>query len=336
MTTRAATITMTMREVDRLKTVQAVVDRMLRFSRAAQRLGMSQRQVHRLVLRYEDEGPAGMISRRCSRPSNNQLAPGVAERAITSSANAMQERANLMLQDRPVKELRLRGIDTREAANAFAPHFIADFNARLAKAPRRDFDAHRPVRADEDLDLIFTWRLQRKVSLSLTLQHERIIYLLKDTAANRRLIHHYIDVYEYPDGAHRAESRGDQSALRALRQAAAGGQRSDRGEQAPEPCAAGGHGDPDAARRPPPIQHAFAHKSGPGALLQDRPARHEAFSAVHHGRFQLGRDGRLRQQQSVKTATSEAVMRNGCAGLRLGWRGVFDLATLTEFAEVQK
>ena len=119
--------------------------------------------------------------------------------ANTSQAKGRAERANLTLQDR-LKVLRLRAIDTREAANAFAPHFIADFNARFAKPPRRDFDAHRPVHADEDLDLIFTWRMQRKVSLSLTLQHERIIYLLKDTAANRRLIHHYIDVYEHPDG----------------------------------------------------------------------------------------------------------------------------------------
>lgn len=84
------------------------------------------------------------------------------------------ERANLTLQDRLVKELRLREINAREATNAFAPHFIADFNT-FAKPPKRDFDAHRAVRADEDLDLIFTWRLQRKVSLSLTLQRKRAI-----------------------------------------------------------------------------------------------------------------------------------------------------------------
>lgn len=117
------------------------------------------------------------------------------------------ERANLTLQDRLVKELRLRGINSREAANSFAPHFIADFNARFAKPARRDFDAHRPVRDDEDLELIFTWRLQRKVSLSLTPQHERMIYLLRDTPANRKRIHRYIDVYGYPDG--RIELRAD-------------------------------------------------------------------------------------------------------------------------------
>lgn len=90
---------------------------------------------------------------------------------------------------------------------------MADSNARFSKPQRRDFDAHRPVRADEDMDLIFTWRLQRKVSLSLTLQHERIIYLLKDTAANRRLIDRYIDVYEYPDGRIELRAEGGQSAL---------------------------------------------------------------------------------------------------------------------------
>src|ERR1700710_2346525 len=92
--------------------------------------------------------------------------------ANSSQAKGRVERANLTLQDRLVKELRLRAISTRAAANAFAPHFIVDFNARFAKPPMRDFDAHRPVRADEDLDLLFTWRLQRKVSLSLTVQYE--------------------------------------------------------------------------------------------------------------------------------------------------------------------
>lgn len=51
----------------------------------------------------------------------------------TSQAKGRVERANLTLQDRLVKELRLRGIRTRQAANAFAPHFIADFNARFAR-----------------------------------------------------------------------------------------------------------------------------------------------------------------------------------------------------------
>jgi len=43
-----------------------------------------------------------------------------------------------------VKELRLREISELDAANAFAPEFIADYNRRFARAPRSEHDAHRP------------------------------------------------------------------------------------------------------------------------------------------------------------------------------------------------
>ena len=66
----------------------------------------------------------------------------------------------------------------------------------LRQTPKSDFDAHRPVRADEDLDLFFTWRVARTVSSSLTLQHDRVRYLLPDIPKSRKLIHRYIDVFE--------------------------------------------------------------------------------------------------------------------------------------------
>lgn len=43
-------------------------------------------------------------------------------------------------------------------ANAFAEDFIADYNRRFAKTPRHDFDVHRQLDVDDDLDAIFTWR----------------------------------------------------------------------------------------------------------------------------------------------------------------------------------
>jgi hypothetical protein len=135
--------------------------------------------------------------------------------ANSSPAKGRVERAHLTLQDRLVKELRLRGISTIEAANAYAPTFMAAYNARFAKPPRSTFDAHRPLREDEDLDAIFTWRVMRKVSDSLTLQNDRVIYLLDNTKANRRWIGRRIDVWEYPDG--RIEIRADGVVLPARR-----------------------------------------------------------------------------------------------------------------------
>ncbi|GGD17059.1 hypothetical protein GCM10011513_13110 [Franconibacter daqui] len=63
------------------------------------------------------------------------------------------ERAHLTLQDRLVKELRLRGISSVDAANDYADEFMADYNQRFAKAPRHDFDVHRP------LETMIIWQL---------------------------------------------------------------------------------------------------------------------------------------------------------------------------------
>jgi hypothetical protein len=56
------------------------------------------------------------------------------------------------------------------------------------------------MRDDVDLNAILTWRVMRKVSRSLTVLNDRVIYLLEDTVANRKLIGLYVDVWEYPDG----------------------------------------------------------------------------------------------------------------------------------------
>jgi len=106
----------------------------------------------------------------------------------------------LTLQDRLVKELRLEGISSIEGANALMPRFIEAYNVRFAKLPRDKHDAHRALRADEDLGLIFAWRELRKVTKDLTLHYERKLYLLADTPENRRLIGKYIEVFQFPDG----------------------------------------------------------------------------------------------------------------------------------------
>jgi hypothetical protein len=128
--------------------------------------------------------------------------------ANSSQAKGRVERANLTLQDRLVKELRLRGINTREAANAYAPCFIAEFNQRFGKPPKSDYDAHRPLCANEDLRQILAYRVPRKVTNALTVQYDRVMYLLEDLPANRALIHEYIEVVEYPDGAVEVQAQG--------------------------------------------------------------------------------------------------------------------------------
>jgi hypothetical protein len=78
--------------------------------------------------------------------------------ANSSQAKGRVERANGTLQDRLVKEMRLSGVDTIEAGNAFLPSFMEQYNARFAKAAFDDRDVHRALIAGhDDLDETFAW-----------------------------------------------------------------------------------------------------------------------------------------------------------------------------------
>ncbi|MDR6499815.1 transposase [Burkholderia ambifaria] len=76
-------ITMSMRELDRLKVVEAVIEQRLMPWRAAERLGISRRQIERLVVRYRAAGPVGLISQRRGHASNHQLPEDLAHRALS-------------------------------------------------------------------------------------------------------------------------------------------------------------------------------------------------------------------------------------------------------------
>ena len=80
--TRTGTITMSMRELDRLKVIEAVAESRLMTWRAAERLGLSRRQVERLVIRYRAEGAAGLVSQRRGVRSNHQLPQTMLDRAL--------------------------------------------------------------------------------------------------------------------------------------------------------------------------------------------------------------------------------------------------------------
>ena len=121
--------------------------------------------------------------------------------ANSSQAKGRVERMNRTLQDRLVKELRLAGIDTMEAGNAFLPDFMEDYNARFAIAPARSDDLHRPMSlAPGRLTEILCKREQRYVGTQLTFSFERQRIMLEETEVTRGLVGHYVETYAYADG----------------------------------------------------------------------------------------------------------------------------------------
>ena len=120
--------------------------------------------------------------------------------ANSSQAKGRVERANATLQDRLVKEMRLQGISSMVAGNAFLPVFMADYNTRFAKAPFDDRDLHRALAEHDDLDDAFAWKEERSVSVNLTLQYDQVMFILEPNAITRSLARKRVTVVDYPDG----------------------------------------------------------------------------------------------------------------------------------------
>lgn len=105
--------------------------------------------------------------------------------ANSPQAKGRVERANRTFQDRLVKEMRLLAISDLDAANAYLPSFIEEHNARFAKAPVLEFDAHRSAEPF-DLDLILCQRSERTLSKNLTIQVGDRIYAITEPTMHLR------------------------------------------------------------------------------------------------------------------------------------------------------
>jgi len=88
--------------------------------------------------------------------------------AHSPQAKGRIERLWGTLQDRLVSELRLRGIPTRKAANAFLPEFLTDFNRRFAHAPAEATAAWR--RPPPDFADVLSCRYARLVARDNTVR----------------------------------------------------------------------------------------------------------------------------------------------------------------------
>jgi len=120
--------------------------------------------------------------------------------ANTPQAKGRVERMNKTLQDRLVKEMRLRGISSMAAANAYAPEFMEDYNRRFARAPMNPHDAHRPVHPNEDLAQIFTWQEERTITRNLVVHFRRLTFLIVPSPETLALAGRRVRLHESADG----------------------------------------------------------------------------------------------------------------------------------------
>jgi len=99
--------------------------------------------------------------------------------AHSPQAKGRVERCNQTLQDRLVKEMRLHGISSPEAANEFIQNgsYISQTNKLFAESPEIGGDAHRPSEF-YDLEATFSIIEKRRLANDYTIEHNKRIYQL--------------------------------------------------------------------------------------------------------------------------------------------------------------
>jgi hypothetical protein len=75
-------------------------------------------------------------------------------------------------------------------------------------------DLHRPLRAGDDLEDAFAWKEERTLSQALTLQYDKVIFILEPSEQAKAAIGKRVTVVDYPDGRLSIRYRGVELAYR--------------------------------------------------------------------------------------------------------------------------
>src|SRR5207245_3291288 len=85
--------------------------------------------------------------------------------------------------------------------NAYLLEVIEDYNRRFEKVPLNPVDAHILLQKHESLDESLCFKQERTYTNNLTIQYDRVLYLIEDTLENRALRRKKIMLHEYPNGS---------------------------------------------------------------------------------------------------------------------------------------
>jgi hypothetical protein len=123
--------------------------------------------------------------------------------AHSPQAKGRVERFFGTLQDRLVKEMRLRGIGSIEEANLFLEEYWQVFNGRFAVEAKGKEDLHRPVPRGMKLEDVLCIKGKRALRNDFTVAYNRRLYQVEDPIRAAQVM-----VYEGLDGSIRLKHKG--------------------------------------------------------------------------------------------------------------------------------
>ncbi len=114
--------------------------------------------------------------------------------ANSPQAKGRIERLFGTLQDRLVKEMRLRGIRTFEEANIFLEEYLPIYNRRFSVSPKERGNLHRPLGRGLDLEAILCKRTERTLRNDFTVAHNSKLYQVEEAIqASKVMVQDRID-----------------------------------------------------------------------------------------------------------------------------------------------
>lgn len=99
--------------------------------------------------------------------------------AHSPQAKGRVERVNKTLQDRLVKEMRLRSVSNINQGNQYLPQFMEEFNHKFAVTSKSKTDVHKPLMAGDNLKKVFTIQHARILSKNLTCQYKNKFFQIQ-------------------------------------------------------------------------------------------------------------------------------------------------------------
>ncbi len=109
--------------------------------------------------------------------------------ANSPQAKGRIERLFGTLQDRLVKEMRLRGIRTIVEANAFLEGYLPVYNRRFSVCPKEKDDLHRSLVKGMNLDAILCLKAERTLRNDFTVAHNHQLYQIEErTRASKVMV----------------------------------------------------------------------------------------------------------------------------------------------------
>ena len=108
--------------------------------------------------------------------------------AHSPQAKGRVERLFNTLQDRLVKEMTLRGINTIEEANKLLKSYLSSHNKRFAVKPKEQSDLHRSIPKGLNLDKILCIRTERTLRNDTTIAHNGKLYQIQEAVKSKKVL----------------------------------------------------------------------------------------------------------------------------------------------------